>query len=1797
MSTQVEERVVSMQFDNSDFEKNVKTSMSTLDKLKYKLQAFKNGADDIAYFTQAFGQITFNKFQQGAEMSIGKILRLTAALTGVVNISDQLYNTVTSTFRSLSVDQITRGWSKYEEKTEAVQTIMASTRKETESEADAMARVNTEIERLNWFTDETSYNLTDMVSNIGKFTSVGVELHDAVTAMEGIALAAAQAGVKITDASRAMYNFSQAMALGALERIDYKSINQMGMSTIQFKKQAMEAAEAAGTLKKIKDGVYETIKIADNESSKAGIKVDISTFEDTLRYDWMTKEAMMGLFKYYGEFAEYVREAQRADETVQETIARLKESGEYTKFGLSAEAFEHGQEAKTLTEAFDSAKDAASTKWMEAFEAVFGNYLEAKKLWTDLSQTLWEVFARPPEAIKEILYQWKKMQGRTKFLNAITIIWENFYSVIERIKNTFANIFPSGTEVAEGLNKLSLKLLALARSFEKFVKDIQNNTKLWSNIATFIKGLKAGLDIILDLGKQVWDHVINPLLNKSGDIAMSFSDILAKIGEFLIYIKDVIDRTDAFNVAFTKIEEIITKVIEGFSKFNDALYETFGSKVFKEVSINTEKIADSFDNVGDAIGKLVDGAFGFLTKSVPYIDKALSWVKALFSGAGDVISAIWKSYVQPLFKSIGSFLNEGIKTLLVDEKDTEKLSEIFNISSLWAGIGNFFTSIGKWCKTTGLFWLTVVRDWLIKAMNWLQPLLQGFSTMLGNEKIMDTLNQILDWFILFIKGVLGIGILVTKLVKINNAFGEINLSGLLFGIDLDSFLNTMKGMSRIPVQIADQFRYMVKDITKVFKYQALLKGFASVLLAFGGSFLMIAAAMKLISSIPDNDFKKAAISISIIMAALMAIFFAVSGQKGEYGGEKTESNTGWVTGVGSFMNNTNSVSIFDSASKKIAAIAGVLISLGASIMMIAIAMKLIGSIETPEKAVSALLAVFSIMYAMVLFTKEVDNKYGKRLQQLSLGLLAISAGIGIIALAIKAIASCPLDGLALAMLVVDDVFLMFGVMVGIAGKFSKDAYAADNLLAIGLALGAMSLGILAIAGAFKLMANIPKNDLEKSVKILGKIALGIGGLLVVIGLIGKYSQSAGSIAAISLSILAAIVPILAIAGAMYLLKDLDADAMKATAESMAVIIVAIGGAVLLMSKAFEDPKVGALSALVLVAIAASLWALAPALEAFSKVNPTALLAVALAIGVLLASLLGVSSLLKKSGGTGTTEMLKFAGAVALIGVAIGSIGLGIFLVAKGFELFINTLIEITKLGPEAAKTMVNILGVLSNAFMPIGIKLGEAIGAAVLSFLDSFAEKEETATAIANFAKAFVKAAEKALPFVKEFLEKLIIFLRDFIPNLNDFLYEVTGNLFGYILELLNEWVPKLNTHLTDATLDLGLKILAVLNELVPVLNEHLARVTMNLIYWVNECLKYLAVIIMEGTIDILKTIRDNISEIVALTVEIGNLAVIGLIRGLVESAPLIMDEMATLFETVVDKFEELIDEHGPKLEKAMKTIGDTAMDLLNDYVVKETEVGGKIYTVAKNFITQIGNSMINALSESKTFKILGMGVGQAVLAGLKSRQGLDENSPSKATEKIGYYATEGLAIGLEKGTDAVSNVASNIGNIVSTSFTNHFGSPKEIFSNFTNKLFSSFQDTFGNIDYNSILGGIIDLNPTITPELDLSNIISGADDIDNILSGKDSAMFSSMADNITGINESGLFAKPIANADQVTQNNMLGKMMEKMQDFANVQNYNNTGVNVNVSLEGDAKKMLKVMSVTNNKQYKATSVDKLVHG
>jgi tape measure domain-containing protein len=163
-----------------------------------------------------------------------------AGITAITRISNAAINAGEKLIKSLSVDNISAGFEKFGEKTRSVQTLVA--------QGYALELVNDQLERLNWFTDETSYNFTDMVGNIAKFTATGAGLEESVTAMEGIALWAAMSGQNAQKASMAMYQLSQAMSKGVLKYDDWKSISNASMDTAEFRKKAAEAAVALGQL-------------------------------------------------------------------------------------------------------------------------------------------------------------------------------------------------------------------------------------------------------------------------------------------------------------------------------------------------------------------------------------------------------------------------------------------------------------------------------------------------------------------------------------------------------------------------------------------------------------------------------------------------------------------------------------------------------------------------------------------------------------------------------------------------------------------------------------------------------------------------------------------------------------------------------------------------------------------------------------------------------------------------------------------------------------------------------------------------------------------------------------------------------------------------------------------------------------------------------------------------------------------------------------------------------------------------------------------------------------------------------------------------------------------------------------------------------------------------------------------------------------------------------------------------------------------------------------------------------------
>lgn len=390
MSATIDSKIVEMQFDNSQFERNVATSMSTLDKLKNALK-FDKASTGLEGLGNAIKRFDLGGLTSGVDSASNKFSAMQiAGITAIANITNSAVNAGKQLVKSLSVDQITAGFSKYGEKTKAVATLVA--------QGYALESVNEQLERLNWFSDETSYNFTDMVENIAKFTATGQDLETSVTAMEGIANWASLSGQNAQVASRAMYQLSQAMGAGVMRMEDYRSIQNLSMDTQEFRQKAIDAAIELGTLKKVSEDTYQSLVATGKQGKEA---FNINQFAAHLTQGaWFTSDVMMKVYNEYSSAVSDIYEyAEEKGITASEAISEMGDK--LDEFGLKA--FKASQEARTFEDVVDSVKDAASTAWMNTFELIFGNYEEATELWTNMANEAYDIFVGPLNSMNEIL--------------------------------------------------------------------------------------------------------------------------------------------------------------------------------------------------------------------------------------------------------------------------------------------------------------------------------------------------------------------------------------------------------------------------------------------------------------------------------------------------------------------------------------------------------------------------------------------------------------------------------------------------------------------------------------------------------------------------------------------------------------------------------------------------------------------------------------------------------------------------------------------------------------------------------------------------------------------------------------------------------------------------------------------------------------------------------------------------------------------------------------------------------------------------------------------------------------------------------------------------------------------------------------------------------------------------------------------------------------------------------------------------------------------------------------------------
>lgn len=332
MSDEIDRRVVEMQFRNEDFERNADKTISTLDKLKtaLHLEGAASGVEAVA-----------------AKFSALQVVGVTA----LANITNSAVDAGKKIVNALAIEPITSGFSEYELKMNSMRTIMAST-------GESIETVNKYLEELNEYSDKTIYSYSDMMQNIGKFTNAGVELEDAVMAIKGISNEAAVSGANANEASRAMYNFAQALSAGSVKLIDWKSIENANMATVEFKQQLIDTALELGTV--VKEGDKYKSTTTDLNGSVSDAFTTTSMFNESLSSQWMTTDVLVKTLKKY------------ADETTE----------------IGKKAYEAAGEVTTFSKMCDTLKETAQSGWAKTWEIIFGDLETAKKIFTPLTNTI-----------------------------------------------------------------------------------------------------------------------------------------------------------------------------------------------------------------------------------------------------------------------------------------------------------------------------------------------------------------------------------------------------------------------------------------------------------------------------------------------------------------------------------------------------------------------------------------------------------------------------------------------------------------------------------------------------------------------------------------------------------------------------------------------------------------------------------------------------------------------------------------------------------------------------------------------------------------------------------------------------------------------------------------------------------------------------------------------------------------------------------------------------------------------------------------------------------------------------------------------------------------------------------------------------------------------------------------------------------------------------------------------------------------------------------------------------------------
>lgn len=1516
MST-VDNRVVRMEFDNKQFESGVSTTMSTLAKLKEALNFKKGGLDELQKSANA---VSFDPLSNQVSMVQQKFSLLGEFARNVFDrISNKAIDAATSLGKMLAIDPVTSGFDEYGLKMGSIQTIMAGS-------GETLERVNEKLNELNTYADKTIYSFSDMTENIGTFTNSGVELDTAVDAIKGISNAAAIAGADTHKASSAMYNFSQSISGGYLNLMDWRSISRYAkVGTSDFAQELINTAVAMGTLRQEGDKYVSTTTDLNGKVSEAFTAT--KNFDESLSHQWATTEVMLETLSHYAKDIRKMSYEERLEyEEKLRGIGYTKEQIEAIK-ELGQKANDSSQDVKTFNQLIDTVKEGLGSGWAMSFEHIFGNFEEAKDLWTGVNEEISSILDPIAEARNGALLFWHDAEkgGRTTAIEAISDAWQGVKNIMGEVGGAFAEVIPPIT--GQTLVDITNKIADMAKKF----KDATENSKNLSRITDIIKGVLNGFKMAAGAVQWFWEAT-KPARDVLGTFATDALRVGGAIGRFITHMSEA--------------ESPIQFLIDGLNGVGDA--GKYMDRIVQFASGALERLVEGFLDLvgihieGNPISTFIESVRGFATEhlKIPSFDtikEAIQGIKDAFSGLGDLASGGINGLLSGLggiFESIfGAF--GGASEKLDKARDSvggvvDAAANLDTAKGFLDGFVGFVSSLADiFIKV-----FTTIADYLPKAFEYL-----GSADF---QKLVNTFIGLMS------------GGLINSIRKFVDTLSESNAKekkGGFFGL-IESLKESAETAVKAVGEVLAQFAEVLSAFTNSINAGALLK----TAVAVG----VLVLSLSILANLDATKMANGLVAVAAVVGILVAGFQGIQGSSGMVAAQgikllsdaivKIAIAVGILSiaaaGLSQLGLDQLAIGLLGIAGAMAVMVAGVsgLAKYGGAIAVTATSMVglaiAIGILSIAVKAMSELswdelstgLAGVGILLAEVAFFSQYVDSSGLSVSS-SISILLLAAALKVLETSVAFFAQMKWSKIEKGLYGV-------GILLGELAVFATWANADSLTISSALSILLLTAALKVLETSVTTFAGMSWDTLEQGLESVGILLME---LALFTGLMDGVTVSPSAIVTL-IAITAAVTVLTEVVKSIGAMGDSAGLGLEGLALSLLLLVVSLKS----LSAASEGMLVGAAALLVL---SVALRVFVPVLQALAAIGAEGVL-----VGLL--GLAGALTILAMAGaifaGLGPA-MLAGAAALAAFGAACIVAGVGILALGVGLG---SLAAAIVAFGAALAANAGGIAGAIET----LGSSIGTALGNALVHFSTTI--YDGIPTIIASLSTAIHSVGDfiiTEIPYIMSIGVQFITAFAQTVASQAPTLAASLGQLVASLLQALVAWIPPIANTLIQGIIvltnsvangirDNGPQILAAIRNILSSAIELILTALADIVRLIPGVGPMLADKI-EGAKDV---VRENLAP--ETLVEDGKGMIEGAASGVEEASPELQNAAGDAAQGAHDTMEEKLSDGG--------SLVDTLMgDMLTKFQGSQGQLGVEGGAALDSYLGQFGNTDLASLT------------------------------------------------------------------------------------------------------------------------------------------------------------------------------------------------------------------------------------------